>query len=165
MCWGELGVWGKSTKSMRQNGYLSQWMLLRKLMDSTGENIVGKCTHYAKNGCRPVKERNVKDELWVPIVVQWKWTQLVSMRTWVRSLASLSGLKIWCCHDLLPRLAAVALIWPLAWELPYALCAALKSKNKNQKKTSFKANRRTIGTYICDFGVEWTWTKLPKHRA
>ena len=29
-----------------------------------------------------------------------------------------------------PRLAAVALIGPLDWELPYATGAALKSKNK-----------------------------------
>ena len=24
----------------------------------------------------------------------------ISMRTWVQSLASLSGLRIWCCHEL-----------------------------------------------------------------
>ena len=61
--------------------------------------------------------------------------QLVSMRMWVRSLASLSGLSIQravSCgiglrYDsdlallwLWRRLAAVALIRPLAWELPYA---------------------------------------------
>ena len=31
--------------------------------------------------------------------------------------------------------AAVALIQPLAWELPYASGAALKSKTKNKKQT------------------------------
>ena len=36
----------------------------------------------------------------VPIMAQWKQTWLVSMRTQVQSLASLSGLKIWCCHEL-----------------------------------------------------------------
>ena len=59
---------------------------------------------------------------------------LISMRTYVWSLASLSGLRIQRCHELwcrsktwlrsraavamVYRLAAVALIWPLDWELP-----------------------------------------------
>ena len=37
-------------------------------------------------------------------------------------------LWLWC------RLAAAALIQPLAWERPYALCAALKKGNKTNKK-------------------------------
>ena len=40
----------------------------------------------------------------VPFVAQRKRTQLVSMRMWVWSLASLSGLRIWCCWDLWWRL-------------------------------------------------------------
>ena len=36
----------------------------------------------------------------VPVVVQWKQIQLVSVRTQVWSLASLSGLRIWCCHEM-----------------------------------------------------------------
>jgi len=66
----------------------------------------------------------------------------------VRSLASLSGL-IRCCHELgvgrrhgldlvllglWCRLAATALIHPLAWELPFAAGAALKNKKKKKKK-------------------------------
>ena len=47
---------------------------------------------------------------------------------WVRSLASLSGLRIWHCHELWCRLAAAALIQHLAWELPYAVGAVLKKK-------------------------------------
>ena len=35
----------------------------------------------------------------VPIMAQWKQTQLVSMRR-VQSLASLSGSRIRCCHEL-----------------------------------------------------------------
>ena len=72
------------------------------------------------------------------------------MRMQDQSLASLSGLRIsgivlncglghrrgldlallwlWC------RLAAVALIRPLAWEPPYAAGAALKSRRKEKKK-------------------------------
>ena len=63
---------------------------------------------------------------------------------WVKDmvliLASLSGLRIWCCHELWYRLqarlrsgvtvavvraVATAPIQPLAWESPYAVGAAL----------------------------------------
>ena len=47
-------------------------------------------------------------------------TQLGPIRMWVWSLASLNGLRIWCCYELWYRPAAVALLWPLAWEPPYA---------------------------------------------
>ena len=36
----------------------------------------------------------------VPVVAQWKRIRLGIMRLWVRSLASLSGLKIQHCHEL-----------------------------------------------------------------
>ena len=71
------------------------------------------------------------------------------MRMRVRSLASLSGLRIWRCPELWCRsqmklrspllwmwcrLTAAALIQPLAWELPYALGVALKGKKTKNKK-------------------------------
>ena len=40
----------------------------------------------------------------VPIVVQQKQIRLENMRLWVRSLALLSGLRIWHCHELWYRL-------------------------------------------------------------
>ena len=40
----------------------------------------------------------------VPIMAQWKQIQLGTMRLWVPSLASLSGLRIWCCCELWCRL-------------------------------------------------------------
>ena len=67
----------------------------------------------------------------------------------VRSLASLSGLKIPSRHDLrcrsqtrlgshvavaVGRLAAVASVGPLVWELPYAAGVALKSKKQKIKQ-------------------------------
>ena len=70
------------------------------------------------------------------------------MRTQVRSLPPLSGLRIWCgcgCgvghkHGSDPtllwlwcRLAAATWIQPLAWELPNAMGASLKSKNKTKQ--------------------------------
>ena len=39
-------------------------------------------------------------------------------------------LRLWC------RLAAVAQIQPLAWELPYAVGAALKGKKPKKTKTA-----------------------------
>ena len=72
------------------------------------------------------------------------------MRTWVRSLALFSGLRIWHCHKLQCRSqsqlrsqvvvamtqAAVAPVQPPAWELPYATGAPLK----RQKKTYYIYN-------------------------
>ena len=70
---------------------------------------------------------------------------LVSVRIWVRSLASLRGLRIWHCHEMICRSqtwlrsvlpwlwhrpVAATLIRPLAQELPYAAGAALKKKKK-----------------------------------
>ena len=69
------------------------------------------------------------------------------MRMQVRFLAPLSGLRIWCCHELWCRTqrhgldpallwlcrrpAAVALTEFLAWQLPYAVGAALKTNKQN----------------------------------
>ena len=75
-------------------------------------------------------------------MVQQKRIQLGDMRSWVQSLASLSGLRIWRCFELwyrsqtwlgsqvavaVCRPVATALIRPLAWEPPHAMGAALKS--------------------------------------
>ena len=72
-------------------------------------------------------------------------TQLVSMRTRVRSLASLSGLRIWHCCELWCRLKTwlgscitVAVVQAgscssnatLVWELPSAMGVALKLMNE-----------------------------------
>ena len=83
----------------------------------------------------------LKSFIGVPIMAQQKWIWLASMRTQVQSLALLSRLRIQHCHELWCRsktqLAlwcrpeAVAPIWPLAWEPPYAAGMALKrQKNK-----------------------------------
>ena len=42
----------------------------------------------------------LKPALKVPVVAQWKQTPLVSMRTQVRSLARLSGLRFWRGQEL-----------------------------------------------------------------
>ena len=57
------------------------------------------------------------------------------MRLWVPSLTSLRGLRIQRCRELWCRPAAVGPIQPLAWELPYAVGAALKKKKTKTQKT------------------------------
>ena len=74
----------------------------------------------------------------VPVLEQQTRIWLGTMRLRVQTVASLSGLRIWHCHELWYRLqtllgswcrpAAVALIWPLAWEPPYAVDAVLKGE-------------------------------------
>ena len=78
-------------------------------------------------------------------------TWLISMRTRVQSLASLSRLRIQCCCELWYRsktwlrssllwlwckLTAIAPIQPLAWELPHASSAALKRKKEKVNETT-----------------------------
>ena len=60
--------------------------------------------------------------------------QLVTTRLWIRSPASISGLKIWRCCELWYRVAAVAPIQPLGWEPAYATGAGLKSQRKRKEK-------------------------------
>ena len=81
---------------------------------------------------------------------------LGTMRLWVQSLALLSRLRIQHCHELgvgcrgssnpmllwlWCRLAAVAPIWPLAWEPPYAASEALKSKKKKKASLAQVCNK------------------------
>ena len=124
--------------------------------------------------------------LGVLIVAQQVKNLTVSVRMQVRSLASLSGLRIQhCCVGhrcgsdpallwLLPRPAVAALIWPLAQELAYAACTALKRKKQNKNKQTNKkppqtaSNNPKQGRLIpfCRTAVEgWkSIAKLPKSR-
>ena len=80
----------------------------------------------------------------VPVAAQRLQTQLVSMRTQVQPLASLSGLRTWHFCELWYRLqtrlrsgVAVAVatvpIRPLAWELPYAVGVSIKKKKRRRR--------------------------------
>ena len=82
-------------------------------------------------------QRTLKSEvhkLRVPVVAQWLTNPTASTKTWVWSLALLSGLRIGHCHELWCRMqAAAAPIRPLAWEPPHAVGEALKrQKTKNK---------------------------------
>ena len=73
----------------------------------------------------------------------------------VWSLALLSGLRIQCCCDLDLILlclwyrpaAAAQIIWPLAWELPYAVDAALKEKKKKGCRKNSTSNEWVPSIY------------------
>ena len=82
----------------------------------------------------------------VPIVAHQLWNWLVFMGMLVWFLALPSGLRIpvllWLW--LLQRLATAAPIQPLAWELPYAIGAALKSINKYYETYSRKNDHKQI---------------------
>ena len=70
--------------------------------------------------------RRVTNPTSIPKVVVWS----------LASLSGFSGLRIQHCHEQWCRLAAAALIRPLAWGLSYAATAALKNKQKqNQTKS------------------------------
>ena len=83
----------------------------------------------------------------VPVVAQWKRIRLGTKRLPVRSLASLSGLRIWWCCELWCRsqkwlTSCVAVVsagdcsadFTLAWEPPYAVDVAFKRKKRQWNK-------------------------------
>lgn len=73
----------------------------------------------------------------------------------VRSLVTLSGLRIWPCRKLPHRLqmqlrsgAAAVPIQPLAQELPYPTGVALKGKKKRHHKENEKTSNRLQKNYL-----------------
>ena len=100
----------------------------------------------------------------VPIVAWWKQSWLVSVRMWVRSLASLSGLRIRCCPELwcgsqthlcccgcgVCRQLELQFHPPLVWELPYALGGALKKRGGGGERKTLN-----IGDSIVVYWDQW----------
>ena len=91
------------------------------------------------------------------------------MRMWVRSLASLSGLRIWCCLKLWcrmqtwlnltllwlwHRLAMAALIWPLAWKLGNFHMPQGSPKKQKKTQTPLKT------TFLEDQCPRSLWTQF-----
>ena len=88
------------------------------------------------------------------------------MRTWVRTLALLSGLRVqhccelWCRSQtwltdllLLQLWCRPAPIWPLAWEPLYTMGATLKKGEK--KKKEYWLSRKTTGFGSCFCIIMW----------
>ena len=84
---------------------------LFSLIKKECEQILTQWTFWLFGFCvnsRPVSGTNllsIRVLYWgVPVIVQRKWIWLGTMRLWVGSLASLTGLRIWYCHELWYRL-------------------------------------------------------------
>ena len=103
------------------------------------------------------------------MVAQWKQTQLVSPRIWVRSQALLSGLRIWRFRELWCRsqtrlgrhycgcgVHRRLQLQPLAWELLYALGVALKSKKIKSDKFFFS---QVLQTFVMHIVFRYTYIK------
>ena len=123
------------------------------LTDPTGDFISNNMwrSNHDKGTFGALKNKTKNKE--VPVVAQRKQIRLVTMRLQVRSLASLSGLRIQHCHELWSRSqmqlrscdpgllwlwcrpAAVAPIQHLAWELPHATVTSPKKQSKTKQKT------------------------------
>ena len=104
-----------------------------------------------------------KNVLRVPVMAQRKQIWLGTMRwrvwSWPRSVGYGSSIALscgvghrWGSDPMLLWLwckpAAVALIRPLAWELPYAMGTALKRKEKKKKKKKEKKKKKK--KELCD---------------
>ena len=76
------------------------WLDALKSLKNPKEPSIGIRTLWVSMLIIKIKNNS----LGVPIMVQQKWIWLGTMRVRVRSLASLSGLRIWHCHELWCRL-------------------------------------------------------------
>ena len=122
------------------------WLQPRRLlMSRAGPRTVGRGSQVAKRGPDTPVVHPHTSVLWfgfklkssrgVPKVAQWSPTRLVSMRTRVRALAALSGLRIrrccGCSFDLTPGLGhrKRGCVWSLrAACLPLCFCLSLGSQ-------------------------------------
>ena len=101
----------------------------------------------------------------VPVLAQWKRIRLGTIRFQVRSLASLSGLRIWCFCELwcrlqtrLSSLIAVAVAWTGSCSshstpsLGTSVCLGCSKKIKDKKK---KTSPKRSLFFVCLLGVFW----------
>ena len=73
------------------------------------------------------------------------------MSSWVQFLASLSGLAIRlgsCVAAAIAQAAATAPIWPLAWDPPHAVGAALKKDTHTKKVKKKKKKKKKKENYL-----------------
>ena len=69
----------------------------------------------------------------VPPLVSLSWLKDSALLQAVAQVADAA--RIWCCYGYgVCRLAAIAPMRPLAWELPYAPSGALKGKKRERKR-------------------------------
>ena len=118
---------------------------------SIGGIYLNQLGHFLKPSPPPPKKG-------VPVVAQWKWIWLVSTRTQVQSLASLSGLRSRRCHELWYRLqtqlgsqVAVAVVLASGYSsdstpsLGISICCGCRPK-KTKTKNKIKPRLYSIST-------------------
>ena len=98
----------------------------------------------------------LKVKLEVPVVAQQKQIWLVSLRTQVWSLASLSGLRIWCCCELWCR----SQIWlGSGFAVAVVLAGSYSSDSTPSLGTSIigqkKKKKRKIRNFFCLSHIFW----------
>ena len=111
--------------------------------------------HYVTKNIKSMYSRLRLKKSGVPIVAQWKWIWLGTIVCSIPGLA-LSRLRIPCCCELWCRPAAIAPIRPLAWELPYASGAALKSKKKRERLQKIKDIVKLAFFFFPAWSI-WQW--------
>ena len=158
-------LWHFTCKSLLWKITIS-WGVFFFRLEYTAEMVQGEGTQIlqnqpARNGTsrpqlrkknQPILEHLLFKEalkmFWgVPVMAQRKWIWLASMRTQVGSLASLIGLRIWCCHDLwcrpqasLRSCVAVAVVQASGYSsdsipnLGTSICHGCSSKKREKKK-------------------------------
>ena len=107
----------------------------------------------------------------VPVVAQRKRIQLVSMRMWVRSLAPLSVLGIWCCRELWCRSqmwlwsgVAVAVVSASSYSsdstpsLGTSICRGCSPKKQQQTN---KQRQRNYSVWCYNGGYTSLWFLKP----
>ena len=136
------------------------------------EDVGGKNANVKRNIFGILKKKKAARGflLWLSRLQTW----LLSVKMWVRSLASLSGLRIWCgqCGSdlvwlwLWHRLAAGTWILPLAWELLFIAGVAAKKTKPNQKHKKQPGSKYGQSMVRKEKGVGgWKPPKARSHRT
>ena len=123
--------------------WLWLWLWRRLVAVAPIQPLAWELPYVAGVALKTPKKKKQNWSIEFPLWLSRLRTQLTSMSMWVWSLASLSGLKIQCCHklwhrsrmwlgyeELWHRPAAEATIQPLVWALPYAAGLAEKRGKK-----------------------------------
>ena len=119
------------------------------MQDTTkGSNSTAPGSLWFARNCRGWRERIKMPTLGILIVAQWKRTWLASMRTRVRSLAPLSGLRIHHCHVAVAAVEASSCRSNSNPSLGKSICHECSPKKQGKKKRTCHVNRMFVSGII-----------------